>query len=155
MKHLLHTIILFSTILFIGCEDQSIYESNLDEQQIIAKSLTGTWESPINVKTPDDVPKSIISKLRLIFTVDENGMPNEFFSEGATDVFKSTTGTWNFPDNDISRITLAGIEPITEFNIDTSVNNKLKIWFNSTWRDTEGNSGEGLFEVTLIRSGTE
>ncbi len=155
MKHLLYTVLLFSAILFVSCEEQTIYEGNFDEQQISAKSLNGTWESPKDVKTPDNVPKSIISKLRIVFTVDENGMPNEFFSEGANDVFKTASGTWSFINNDVTMISLIGIEPIKEFEIDASVKDRLKLWFNSTWRDTEGNSGEGLFEVTLIRAGTE
>ena len=156
MKNLAIVIIfLAGSLLFAGCEEEKIYESNFEEQQIIAKNISGTWESPREVKTPENVPKSIINKLRLVFTVDDDGMPYKFFSEGATDVFKAGTGTWSFPGNDINRILLEGIGPIKDFNIDTSVTNRLKLWFNTTWRDTEGNSGEGLFEVTMVRSGTE
>lgn len=147
-------IFLAASLLFGSCEEEKIYESNLDEMQIVAKNLSGTWETPRDVKTPDDVPKSIISKLRLVFTVDENGMPDKFFSEGATDVFKSETGTWGFVDNDVTKIRLEGVGPIAQFNIDTSVVNRLKLWFTTTWRDTDGNSGEGLFEVTMVRHGT-
>jgi len=155
MKNIKYTIILLLSIFLFACEEETIYESNFDEQQIIAKNLSGTWEMPIDVSTPIDVPKSIISGLRLVFTVDENGMPNKFFSEGAPDVFNVAEGTWSFPENDVTKIALEGIAPISAFDIDTSVTNRLKLSFNSTWRDTEGNSGEGLFEVTMLRSGTE
>lgn len=156
MKNLAIVIIfLAGSLLFGGCEDEKIYESNFDEMQIVAKNLSGTWVTPREVKTPENVPKSIISKLRLVFTVDENGMPDRFFSEGATDVFKATEGTWSFVNNDVSQIQLDGIGPIGAFHIDTSVVNRLRLWFTTTWRDTEGNSGEGLFEVTMLRYGTE
>ena len=156
MKNLAIVILfLAASILLSSCEEEKIYESNLDEMQIVAKNLSGTWVSPREVRTPDDVPKSIISKLRLVFTVDENGMPDKFFSEGATDVFKSEAGTWSFVDNDVNKIQLEGIGPIAQFNIDTSVVNRLKLWFTTTWRDTDGNSGEGLFEVIMVRYGTE
>lgn len=156
MKNLLIIIIfLTGSLIFGGCEEEKIYDSEFDKMQIVAKNLSGTWVSPREVKTPDDVPKSIISKLRLVFTVDENGMPDRFFSEGATDVFKSDVGTWSFVGNDATKIQLNGVGPIAQFNIDTSVVNRLKMWFTTTWRDTDGNSGEGLFEVTMVRYGTE
>ncbi len=156
MKNLAIVIILLAgSLLFGGCEEEKIYESNFDELQIVAKNLSGTWITPREVKTPDNVPKSIISKLRLVLTVDENGMPDKFFSEGATDVFKAVEGTWSFVNNDVTKIQLKSVGPISLFHIDTSVVNRLKLWFTTTWRDTEGNSGEGLFEVTMIRYGTE
>jgi len=154
MKYIASAIILISITFLWGCDEQKIYESNLDAQQVIAKNLSGTWESPVEVKTPENVPKSIISKLRLVFTVDENGLPDKFFSEGAQDVFNVGSGTWNFREDDLTKIVLEGIKPIMDFNIDTSVTNRLRLWFTTTWRDTNGNSGEGLFEVTMKRSGT-
>lgn len=143
------------SVLFIGCEKETIYESNFSEVQITAKNLSGTWISPFDIKTPDNVPKSIFKNLRIVFTVDNNGLPDKFFCEGANDIFKSGIGKWDFINNNVKQIYLDGIGPISAFNIDTSTINRLKIWFTTTWEDSKGNSGKGLFEATLMRYGTQ
>ena len=139
---------------YISCDDDKIYTNDFTKQQIEAKSITGTWINPDNIKTPDGVPKSILNKMRLILTVDENGNPARFYCEGAPSAFRGTDATWNWNNNNTNTIVMNGISPINTINIDASVKDKLKVWFETNWADTEGNSGKGVFEATLTRAGT-
>lgn len=153
-KYIILLMLFVSALIIGGCEEEALVEYDFTAQQLEAKQLVGTWSEAEDIKTPVGVPNSIFGTLTVLFSVDEDGNPNKFNTEGSTTVFVAEQNAkWKWADATTTKnVLLEGVEPITMIKVDTSVKDKLTIAFVSDWQDTEGNSGTNAqFEVTLSR----
>ena len=137
-----------------GCEDDKLLEYDFTNQQLAAKQLVGTWSEVSNIETPIGVPTTIFKGITVFFSVDKEGNPRQFRTEGSNTVFVSgQNSTWEWADTQtITNVLLEDVEPISKITVDTSVIDRLTIAFVSDWHDTDGNTGTNAqFKITLKR----
>ena len=135
-----------------SCEKQAILEHGLDEIQLAAGRVAGTWTSPSSIKTPDGVPSDIFGDMRLLFTTDKEGYPGKFVAKNCPIVFSSDAENWAITlKEDNNEISLTDIVPVDVFSFKVNAST-LTISFHMGWENTEtGEQGEGDFSATLIR----
>ncbi len=151
-KSLVILSIVVLAIAINSCEDNPIVEHGLDAEQLVAGRIAGTWANPSNITTPGNVPAEVFGEMRLRFTTNGDGYPNQFIASGCPIVFSSEAGAWSLAVSDSkSKVTLNEVVPVDEFSIEVSSSN-LTISFYMGWENTEtGETGEGEFSATLRR----
>lgn len=139
-------------LAFQSCKDESIIEHGLDAEQLAAGRIAGSWGSPSNIITPNNLPDEIFGDMRLVFTTDADGYPDQFIAKGSTIVFSSEAGNWSVDTSgDIPAVTLTDVVPVDEFTASAG-SNSLIISFYMGWENTDtGETGEGEFSATLSR----
>lgn len=139
-------------IALVACETYTVQEHGMDDEQLSGGRLVGTWGEPHAIVTPDGVPAGVFGKMRLVFTVDDNGYPEQFYSTNAPIVFTSGVGEWRYTtEGDYSNITLDQTVPVDNMNVEVS-SETLSISFFMGWENTEtGETGQGDFSVSLSR----
>ncbi|MBX2923906.1 MAG: hypothetical protein KF746_17035 [Chitinophagaceae bacterium] len=123
------------------------------EEQLVSGRLSGTWASPSNIVTPENVPAEIFGAMRLVFTTDGSGNPSKFLAQDCPIVFGNTgAGTWAVAGTqDSAKVTLTGVEPVDEFNVRVA-SGTLTLSFYMGWENTDTKAtGKGNFRVTLTR----
>ncbi len=115
-----YTILLFLIALVVvaGCEENEPVPHSFTEQQIAAKNLAGDWGNATVIQSPDLESADAVRGLTMLFTVDAEGNPNKFYSDGSLSTFGNKEGTWDWASSSTtSEVVLTEIGPITSFTI--------------------------------------
>ncbi len=141
------------TLVYTACKEDAITEHGLDSDQLTAGRIAGVWENPSNIITPDDVPEEVFGEMRLRFTTDDQGYPDQFAATGCPIVFSTGASSWSLNvGNEVTTLMLADVVPVDSFNVVEVTGNALTLSFYMGWENTEtGDMGEGTFGVTLTR----
>jgi len=102
--------------------------------------------------TPEGVPPEIFGAMRLVFTTNEEGLPDKFLAQECPIVFSGGASGWQATgDENDATIRLGEVGPVDEFNAKVT-NTTLTISFHMGWENTEtGETGRGDFRVSLNR----
>jgi hypothetical protein len=144
--------LLMMLVMGLGsCEDEDL-KKTLDAEQLVSGRIGGTWASPSHIVTPEGVPPEIFGAMRLVFTTDNSGNPDEFLAKDCPIVFSGPAGKWTVSGTqEDAKIKLTGVTPVDEFSAKVSAGT-LTISFRMGWENTEtGVQGQGDFSVTLSR----
>jgi hypothetical protein len=136
-----------------SCAKDVMRPDPLSGDLLTSGRLDGTWTTPTNMVTPDNVPNEIFGAMRLVFTTDEAGKPFQFMALDCPIIFSSATpGTWQVSGTaDSAKVNLTGPGPVDDFDIKVS-SELLTLSFFMGWENTETKaSGKGNFKVTLSR----
>ena len=145
--------ILFATLMVLSsCKENPISTTELDDIQLVAGRIDGTWGKPSGIETPDDLPAEIFGDMRLVFTTDNDGYPAQFMAKDCPIVFSSSAGTWSVSGTETSAtVSLSEVLPVDEITIAVT-GTTMTISFYMGWENTEtGETGQGDFRVTLTR----
>ncbi|GAA4319727.1 hypothetical protein GCM10023149_18600 [Mucilaginibacter gynuensis] len=150
-------IVLVALIVVAGatsCNKDLVHpDNNLSADQLVAGRLDGTWATPRDIVTPENVPAEVFGSMRLVFTTEASGNPARFMAQDCPVVFgNNASGTWSVKQTaDSAKVNVAGIGPVDDFNIKVS-SNSLTISFFMGWENTDTKAtGKGNFRVTLAR----
>ncbi|HRO46842.1 hypothetical protein [Agriterribacter sp.] len=147
-------ILLIAGIMGIAsCTKEKLKREVPDKEQLISGRLSGTWATPGNIVTPENVPAEVFGTMRLVFTTDETGNPSKFLAQGCPIIFGNAgAGTWTVAGTDDSaKVNLTGVDPVDEFNVSVT-SSTLTISFYMGWENTDTKAtGKGNFQVTLTR----
>lgn len=148
----LYLLFICGCLVFSSCEKDPLRAHGLDQTQLIAGRLDGTWGDPTAMVTPNDIPKAIFGNMRLVFTTDENGYPAQFVAKDCPIVFSPLAGSWTVSGTDAgATVTLTDVAPVDTFDL-TVTSTQLTISFYMGWENTEtGETGKGGFSLTLKR----
>ena len=136
----------------VGCKKDLISGVALDQEQLIAGRLAGTWAKPTQVLVPEQVSDQVFGDMRIVLTTDDKGYPASFIAKDCPIIFSANAGTWNVAHTDgKSKLLLTGVTPVDEMEAKISGSN-LILTFQMGWENTEtGATGKGDFSVTLVR----
>lgn len=152
--HLISVLLLtmVAVVSLNSCKKETISGVELDEKQLVAGRLAGTWASPSAVVVPESVSTEVFGGMRLVFTTDEQGYPAAFTAKDCPIIFSNTAGTWNINGTEEqATVSLTGITPVDEMDIKIS-GQHMVLSFHMGWENTEtGETGQGDFSVTLTR----
>ncbi|MGV8880317.1 MAG: hypothetical protein ACOH2A_14955 [Sphingobacteriaceae bacterium] len=149
-------IVLVALIVVSGissCAKDTLHPDSLNANQLIAGRLDGTWTTPRDIVTPENVPAEIFGSMRLVFTTDASGNPAKFMAQDCPIVFGITqANSWTVSGvADSAKVNLTNIGPVDDFNIKVS-SNSMTISFFMGWENTDTKAtGKGNFKVTLAR----
>lgn len=145
---------LFATAAISSCtKDVLRPDGTLTADQLAAGRMAGTWTTPTNIVTPQNVPAEIFGAMRLVFTTQGPGTPLNFIAQDCPIVFTNgTTGTWSVTAMaDSAKVKLKGITPVDDLNVKVT-STTLTLSFYMGWENTETKAtGKGNFKVTLNR----
>ena len=136
-----------------SCKKDVLQREMLTPEQLIAGRLSGTWITPGNIITPDNVPAEVFGTMRLVITSDETGKPSKFLAQDCPIIFgNADLGTWQVTGTeDSAKVNVTGVGPVDEFTARVS-SNSLTISFFMGWENTDTKvKGKGNFRVTLTR----
>lgn len=122
-------------------------------EQLISGRLAGTWASPGNIVTPDNIPPEVFGGMRLVFTTDASGNPASFLAQDCPIVFGNAgAATWTVTGTqDSALVKIVGVEPLDEFSVKVT-GSTLTLSFYMGWENTDTKAtGKGDFRVTLTR----
>ncbi|RKD88257.1 hypothetical protein [Mangrovibacterium diazotrophicum] len=145
--------ILFATLMVLSsCKENPISTTELDDVQLVAGRIDGTWGDPSGIETPDDLPTEIFGDMRLVFTTDNDGYPARFVAKDCPIVFSSSASTWSVSGTESSAtVSLTDVSPVDEIAV-VVTGTTMTISFYMGWENTEtGETGQGDFRVTLTR----
>lgn len=137
----------------VSCKKDKLTHEVLSPEQLVSGRLAGTWASPSNMVTPDNVPQEIFGTMRLVFTTDDSGGPAKFLAQDCPIVFGSAgAGTWTVTGTqDSALVKVVGVEPLDEFSVKVTAST-LTLSFYMGWENTDTKAkGEGNFKVMLTR----
>jgi len=145
----------FSLLLILSlgaCKKEMISGTELDQDQLVAGRLAGTWAKPTQVVVPEQVSDQVFGDMRVVFTTDEKGYPASFIAKDCPIIFSNDAGSWKIAQADgKSKVLLTGVTPVDEMEAKISGTN-LVLTFHMGWENTEtGATGKGDFSVTLVR----
>lgn len=146
-------LIVAGTAGVVSCKKDKLTHEVLSPEQLVSGRLAGTWTSPSNIVTPDNVPSEIFGTMRLVFTTDESGNPSKFLAQDCPIVFGNAgAGTWTVTGTqDSALVKLVGVEPLDEFSVKVT-GSTLTLSFYMGWENTDTKAtGKGDFKVTLTR----
>lgn len=146
------TLLLVIALMATGCTEDELATHEFTKQQIAAKNLAGDWGAAYNIEAPDVESADALRNLTMLFTVDENGNPDKFLSDGSLSTFGNKTGNWAWADgNSTSDVVLSEVGPITTFSISYSDNiDTITILFNAV-NATGRVASVGNYEVSFQR----
>ena len=152
MKRYTVLTLIIASMLVMGCNEDELATHDFTEQQIAAKNLAGDWGAAFNIVAPDIESADAVRGLTMLFTVDENGDPDKFLSDGSLSTFGNKTGTWAWANNSTTTdVVLTEVGPITEFSISYSDNiDTITIFFNATTEAGRGNAIGG-YQISFQR----
>lgn len=136
-----------------SCTKDKITRNVPGADELVSGRLAGTWASPSNIVTPDNLPPEVFGAMRLVFTTDATGAPSKFLAQDAPIVFGNAgAGTWTVTGTQDSAIVkVTGIEPLDEFTAKVT-GSTLTLSFYMGWENTDTKvTGQGDFRVTLTR----
>jgi hypothetical protein len=137
-----------------SCKKESLQQSGLNKEQLVAGRLDGTWTTPTNIITPENVPAEIFGTMRLVFTTDGAGNPSKFMAQDCPIVFGNAgnAGTWKVTGTqDSAKVNVTDYGPVDEFKVRVT-SSTLTISFYMGWENTDTKAtGKGTFQVTLTR----
>lgn len=136
-----------------SCKKDMPQRGGINKELLVAGRLDGTWTTPVNIVTPDNVPAAVFGAMRVVFTTDAAGNPSKFMAQDCPIVFgNGNAGTWNVSGTqDSARIKVTGPGPVDEFNVKVT-STSLTLSFYMGWENTETKeTGKGNFQVTLTR----
>lgn len=136
-----------------SCTKDKLRHEVPSPDQLISGRLNGTWTTPGNVVTPDNVPADVFGKMRLVFTTDSEGRPSKFLAQECPIIFGNDgAADWTVTGTeDNATVNLTGAGPVDEFTVRVS-SGTLTISFFMGWENTDTKeTGKGDFQVTLIR----
>lgn len=139
-------------LAFQSCEKDKIIEHGMDAEQLAAGRIAGTWGSPSNIVTPENVPAAVFGEIRLLFTTNSEGRPDKFIARGCPIVFSDAASDWSISlTEDNVKVNLTDVVPVDEFKA-LANSSSLIISFYMGWENTEtGETGKGEFKATLKR----
>lgn len=150
---------LFVVLLVAGiagmasCTKEKLRHEMLSPEQLVSGRLAGTWASPGNMVTPDNVPPEVFGGMRLVFTTDASGSPSKFLAQDCPIVFGTAgAGAWTVTGTeDSALVKVTGVEPLDEFTVKVT-GSTLTLSFYMGWENTDTKAtGQGNFKVTLTR----
>ncbi|MBN8856784.1 MAG: hypothetical protein J0H29_00265 [Sphingobacteriales bacterium] len=150
---------LFLVLLVAGiagmasCTKDKLQHEVLSPEQLVSGRLAGTWATPSNMVTPDNVPSEVFGGMRLVFTTDASGNPSKFLAQDCPIVFGTAgAGTWTVTGTqDSALVKVTGAEPLDEFSVKVT-GSTLTLSFYMGWENTDTKAtGQGNFKVTLSR----
>jgi len=143
---------LIGTLGMSSCKKDLLQPGGLNQGQLVAGRIYGTWANPRDIVTPKNVPAEVFGAMRLVFTTDEAGNPSKFMAQDCPVVFGNTTGTWGISgDENKAKVTLISVEPVNDFDVKIS-STSLTLSFFMGWENTDTKeTGKGNFSVTLTR----
>ncbi len=136
-----------------SCEKDILHPNTLNGDQLVAGRLDGTWGSPRDIVTPENVPAEVFGAMRLVFTTDANGNPSKFLAQDCPIVFgNGGEATWKVTGTEADAgVTLTGAGPVDDFKVKVT-SETLVLSFQMGWENTETKAtGKGNFQVTLAR----
>lgn len=146
------TLLLVFALFLAGCTEDKLSVHDFTDQQIAAKNLAGDWGGAFNIVAPFIESADAVRDLTMLFTVDADGNPDKFLSDGSLSVFGNATGTWAWTDGTTtSDVVLTEIGPISAFairyadDIDT-----ITILFDAVNNPGRTN-GVGSYEISFRR----
>lgn len=148
-----YTILLLAIASFaMSCTEDKLSVHEFTDQQIAAKNLAGDWGAAFNIVAPDIESADAIRLLTLLFTVDEEGNPDKFLSDGSLSTFGNKTGSWAWANSDTTTdVVLTEVGPITSFTISYSDNiDTITILFNAVNAAGRGDA-IGSYQVSFQR----
>lgn len=137
----------------VSCTKDKINREVPDPEQLVSGRLAGTWASPSNVVTPNNLPPEVFGAMRLVITTDASGAPAKFLAQDCPIVFGTGgAGTWTVTGTqDSATVKVVGVEPLDEFTAKVT-GSTLTLSFYMGWENTDTKvTGEGDFKVTLTR----
>ncbi len=138
-------------VAFASCEEEKIYTHEFTEQQIAAKNLAGSWGQPYNIITPPTMPATLLDKVIVLFTVDEQGNPDGFLAENAADVFSENPGTWTWAEGgSTTDIVLSGVSPVSAITVKMESPTRINLSFEVTSANGRV-QGLGSYQVSLVK----
>ncbi|MFT3701739.1 MAG: hypothetical protein QM802_05190 [Agriterribacter sp.] len=136
-----------------SCTKDKISHVVPDAEQLVSGRLAGTWASPSNIITPDNLPPEVFGTMRLVLTTDATGAPSKFLAQNCPIVFGTAgAGTWTVTGTqDSASVKLTGVDPVDEFTAKVT-GSTLTLSFYMGWENTDTKvTGQGNFKVTLTR----
>lgn len=136
-----------------SCKKDLVRHKVLSREQLVAGRMDGTWTTPENIVTPENVPPEVFGTMRLVFTTDELGNPLKFLAQDCPIIFgNSGAAAWEITGTDDSaKVKVSGIEPVDEFDVVVTTST-LTLSFYMGWENTDTKeTGKGNFRVTLTR----
>ncbi len=149
-----YTFILFAIVLIAvaGCKENEVVEHHFTEQQIAAKNLAGDWGKATVIQSPDLESADAVRGLTMLLTVDEEGNPDKFLSDGSVSTFGNKEGAWDWANGTTTTdVVLTEIGPISSFSISYTDNiDLITIYFEAV--NAGGRIGSvGGYEVSFQR----